>query len=249
MSLLPCLLPAAAILAFLLPGTATGAECADRYFAPEDEQGETALPRPHRELARTLEQARSGDGAAQRSLAVFYEAGYLVSRCGTKAEHWYRKAALAGDDQAKAWVRRHDSLERLGAGPECAGPHCFGGNAAEYRVATFFVGPGGHYFAPVTINGITVNGLIDTGASTLAMSEETARRLGIDYQSGTKGMASTANGNIASSSVVVPTVTVGGITLSNVRASVGITGDMLIGMSFLGRLNVRMEAGQLTLSR
>lgn len=243
-------LAVAAILYLALPveGMANDEECAGKYFAP-DGDGAHALKRPHAEFAKTMLAARGGDATAQRSLAVFYETGYLVSRCEAKAVRWYAKAALAGDDIAKAWIKRHEQFARLRAGPECVGQQCFGAGSAESRMATFVAGRNGHYFAPVTINGVTSTGLIDTGASTIAMSEETARRFGIDFQFGKKGIASTANGKITSTQLTVPVVTVGGIALRDVEVSVGITGDMLIGMSFLSRLNVRMEAGQLTMSK
>lgn len=244
------LLAGTALLALILvTGIAQGETCSEQYFAPDDNGHEFPLRRPHRQWTTLQRAARSGDASALRSLAVAYESGYLVSRCDGKAAAWYARAAAAGDAEAKAWLGRRETFAALEEGPECAGNQCRGAAGAGTRAATFIAGPNGHYFAPVTINGVTATGLIDTGASTLAMSEETARKFGIAFQSGTQGTALTANGAIPSKSVTVPQVMVGGITLANVRVSVGIQGQMLIGMNFLGRLNVRMEGSQLTLAQ
>lgn len=239
---------AMAALLWATAGAALAEECARQYFAPDDVDAERPLRRPARELAATLKAARAGDAAAQRSLAVSYEAGYLVARCADQALHWYRKAAEGGDAPAQDWLNRHDSFARLQAAPECA-QQCPGSDAAGSRSASFTAGPNGHYFAPVTINGITITGMIDTGASTIAMSEETARRFKIETGGGKQAQASTANGKITNTMVTLPQVTVGGIPLQNVRVAVGITGEMLIGMSFLSRLNLRMEGGQLTMAK
>ena len=86
-------------------------------------------------------------------------------------------------------------------------------------------------------------------SSTLAMSAETARRFGIDTTNAKGATAVTANGSIATSSVVVPQVDVAGINLNDVAVSVGISGEMLIGMSFLRRLDMTMNGSVLTLRK
>lgn len=98
------------------------------------------------------------------------------------------------------------------------------------------------------IDGITVEGLIDTGASSIAMSPDVARQLGIDRLPAQAGSVQTANGAITASHVVVPSVTVSGITLRDVRIAIGVTGETLIGMSFLGRLQLRMGSGTMSMS-
>ncbi len=193
--------------------------------------------------------AYAGNAQASRSLAAAYEAGYLVSRCREKAHYWYMKAAGAGDSVAQRRAGELQELARLASGPECIGAYCSDNHDGRAHVAMFYAGRNGHYFAPLTINGVTVDGLIDTGASSIAVSHDTARQLGIDKLPGVQGTSQTANGVVNTTSVMVPSVTVSGITLQDVRVSIGITGNPLIGMSFLSRLHLRMGSGALSMSR
>lgn len=242
---------AVAVIGLASTAQVRGDDCDGRFFAESDNNNEKPLTRPTKAFTALSKAAKSGDASAQRSLAVAYETGYLVSRCGDQAIYWYDKAAAAGDDIARKWTSQHKTIAALQSGPECAGDHCFGPGSNENRIAVLYANPNrrDHYFAPLTINGHTVEGMIDTGASTIAMSAETARQLGIDISGGNLGRSSTASGTIATTSVVVPLVDVAGIRLRNVPVSVGITGMPLIGMSFLGRVNITMASGQLTMTK
>jgi len=232
------------LLAFSLAGA--HAACEDRFYAPEDYENLVPLRRPQAEFATALRGANNGDALAARNLAVSYETGYLVSRCEQKAAYWYGRAARGGDRLAKRWVDTHEERLRRAAGPECIGAYC--SPDGRTHVAMFYAGRHGHYFAPMTINGVTVEALIDTGASSIAVSRDTARELGIDRFPAQQANVQTANGMITASHVVVPSVTVSGITLENVRVAIGVTGQTLIGMSFLSRLQLQMGNGTLSVS-
>ena len=107
----------------------------------------------------------------------------------------------------------------------------------------------GHYFTRGEINGIAVMFLVDTGATTLAIPEHIANDL--DLKAGRKSQSYTANGIASSYSTHLDTVSVGGITLGNIDASIspGLVGDeILLGMSFLKHLNLEQRDGVLTLS-
>lgn len=96
-----------------------------------------------------------------------------------------------------------------------------------------------------SINGYPVSFLIDTGASIVAMNSIQAKRLGIQYLlDGEPAMVSTAAGNVKAYNVRLKNVSVGQIRLADIDAVV-IEGthpeDVLLGMSFLGRLNVKNE--------
>ena len=41
--------------------------------------------------------------------------------------------------------------------------------------------PSGHYLADATIDGVAIEVMVDTGATIVALTAETARRLGIDW--------------------------------------------------------------------
>lgn len=104
-----------------------------------------------------------------------------------------------------------------------------------------------------SINGYPVNFLVDTGATTIAMNSREARRLGIDFAVvGEAIVSQTASGLVKAWIVNLNRVRVGDIELNNVRAAV-LEGDfptnVLLGMSFLGRLDMRREQGVLELRK
>lgn len=107
----------------------------------------------------------------------------------------------------------------------------------------------GHFVTSGTINGGTVQFLVDTGATMISIGRGDARRVGIDYLQGRRGMSNTANGMAPVYQVKVDTVRIGDITLNNVDALVH-DQDMpwvLLGMSFLNRVEMRREGENLTL--
>lgn len=238
-----------AIGSFAFTQLAYGAECSDQYFSPTDQDNHHPLRRPHKDFVSAMQGAKAGNVADQLSMATFYEAGYLVAKCGEKAAYWYSHAAKAGSKQAMEWMQRNEALNRLMQGPECIGDACLGGKKEGKNFAVFYAGHNGHYFAPLTINGVTATGMIDTGASAIAMSTEMARKFGIDALPGTDNKGITANGVIATKNVVVPELDVSGIKMRDVVVSIGINSGVLIGMSFLKRLSITMKPGMMTISK
>lgn len=108
----------------------------------------------------------------------------------------------------------------------------------------------GHYQTLGQINGGTVQFLVDTGATTIAMSSTRARQLGISYLNGQRGYTQTANGRAEAYRITLDTVRVGDITLHQVDAVV-LEGDnlpvVLLGMSFLSRTEMKRDGQSLTL--
>jgi len=234
-------------------GLAIGEECDGQYFAAEDNNYAYPLQYPAKELITTLKKAKLGISVEQRSLAVSYENGYLVSKCDEKAIYWYEKAAASGDEVAKKWISRFKAFKSLQEGPECVGANCIVQEPDENRIAFLYSDSNkhNHYFASVTINGHTELGVIDTGASHLSISNEMARKFGISLDEAAQGKATIANGqSITTNELIVPLVDVAGIKLRDVPVSVlNSGGPMLIGMSFLSRVNVTMASGTLTMTK
>ena len=111
----------------------------------------------------------------------------------------------------------------------------------------------GHFVVNGAINGMHVRFLVDTGATDVALSSEDARRLGIDYRAGRPALTVIADGRrIPTYRVKLDSVTVGDLTLLNVEGSVqegrGM-GYVLLGMTFLGRTEMRREGANLTLTK
>lgn len=110
---------------------------------------------------------------------------------------------------------------------------------------------GGHFFTSARINGVTVDALVDTGATLVAMGRNEAVRLGIDYRAGTRGQSATANGLATIWKVRLDAVELGGVRLLGVDAAVHETDlpVVLLGMSFLNRMDWRREGDRLLLKK
>jgi clan AA aspartic protease (TIGR02281 family) len=99
----------------------------------------------------------------------------------------------------------------------------------------------GHFHAQAQINGQQVEFMTDTGATYVALSYETAVKLGVVSNNlRFTGRSTTANGVARVASAVLDTVRIGDITVNDVQAVVAEPGKMsqnLLGMSFIGRLS------------
>lgn len=102
-------------------------------------------------------------------------------------------------------------------------------------------GISGHFTARATINGKSVDMLVDTGSTDVALPYAEARRLGIDVENLTFDRpVMTANGRAMVAAVRLEKVAVGNVVVEGVRASVaeeGRLGGALLGMSYLSRLS------------
>ncbi|MFS8148767.1 aspartic protease [Rhizobium sp. R635] len=110
----------------------------------------------------------------------------------------------------------------------------------------------GHFEADVGVNGQTVEMLVDTGASMVALSHEDAERIGIDLSRLTYSMTvMTANGRSRAAPITLDQVAIGPIVRNNVAASVAEDGRLdqsLLGMSFLETLgSMQMQTDELRL--
>lgn len=102
----------------------------------------------------------------------------------------------------------------------------------------------GQYWANARVNNGVVKFLVDTGASTVALTPEDARRAGVDLNSLDYNIpVQTAGGTNVAAAVELKSISVGPVTLRNVRAIIIPEGlsTSLLGMSYLGRLQ-RVEA-------
>ena len=107
----------------------------------------------------------------------------------------------------------------------------------------------GHYRAEALINGEKVDVLIDTGATGVAISQRVADRLQLKSINAIR--TNTANGDSVGYMVRLQSVKVGGVEANDVAAMIapGLDGDVLLGMSYLGRMDVRLYKGEMTIKQ
>jgi len=99
------------------------------------------------------------------------------------------------------------------------------------------------------INGTKVDVLVDTGATGVAISQRVANKLGLKSHSAIR--TSTANGDSVAYMTRLGLVKLGGVEAKDVAADIvpGLGDDALLGMSFLGRMDVRLYQGKMTIKK
>jgi aspartyl protease family protein len=112
----------------------------------------------------------------------------------------------------------------------------------------------GHFVSQFRMNGKPVEALVDTGATIVAISKSTARRLGISVTPADFIYpVQTANGTTKVARAVIKTIEFGGIRVRDVEAAViddKSLGGTLLGMSFLNQLkSFKVEDGELILKQ
>lgn len=105
----------------------------------------------------------------------------------------------------------------------------------------------GHYRAEAYINGIKTAVMVDTGATDVAISQALADKLGLHSIKAIR--TQTANGDTVSYLTRLKSVKLGGIIAHDVAAIItpSLGDEILLGMSFLGRMDVRLYKGAMTI--
>jgi aspartyl protease family protein len=121
---------------------------------------------------------------------------------------------------------------------------------SERREIRILKGRGG-YFLDGLINGQSVRFLVDTGATSVALSERHAAHLGLQHRvDGVPVGIGTASGDALGHAIVLGSLSIGGIRLNDVRAVV-IEGDSprhaLLGMNVLSRFEIDQRENLLIL--
>ncbi|KRA79776.1 TIGR02281 family clan AA aspartic protease [Altererythrobacter sp. Root672] len=109
----------------------------------------------------------------------------------------------------------------------------------------------GHFYADVIIDAASSEMLVDTGATVIALTDEDAKSMGIEWnQDQVRPVARGASGDVYGVNVVLDTVRVGDLEVRGVEAIVVPDGlDIsLLGQSFLSRVGkVQIETNRMIL--
>ncbi len=106
----------------------------------------------------------------------------------------------------------------------------------------------GHYMSSGKINGQDVLFLLDTGATDVSIPSAVAKKIGL--RRGRSISVQTANGVVTVYSTVLNRIQLGGIELRNIDANINphMGGkEILLGMSFLGKLDFSQRGDRLSL--
>ena len=137
--------------------------------------------------------------------------------------------------------RDHDSASpAVAVAPALPTPAApYAGNG--FADATLARAPDGHFYAELLVNGTPVKFLVDTGASSVALTRADAQRIGLQFSdSEFTGYAETANGRVALKPVTLDRITLGPLEATQVQGAIidkGLT-ISLLGQSWLKRVGV-----------
>ena len=113
------------------------------------------------------------------------------------------------------------------------------------------VADGGHFVTAGSINGKAVQFMVDTGATTIALSAVEADRIGLKYKDGERLTGNTANGTVSGYRTSLGVVRVGDVQVYNVDAAVlpMPMPHVLLGNSFLNRFQMKRDNERMTLDK
>jgi aspartyl protease family protein len=121
------------------------------------------------------------------------------------------------------------------------------------RTISISRGKNGHFRVDGRVEGRSLSFMVDTGASSIALRESDAARIGIHpTQRDFTARISTANGFIMAAPIQLGRVEIGDVIVRNVTAMVlpdEALGENLLGMSFLGQVHWQYQSGKLVLEQ
>jgi aspartyl protease family protein len=156
---------------------------------------------------------------------------------------------LLAADSRSATLLVEGKTRQLGMGQAAS---IAGSASSSSPSVTLYADAQGHFLSECKINGVPLKFLLDTGATTVALNSGDAKFAKIDYRRGQPVQVSTANGVVTAYLVTIANLQIGGITLSQVQASVlegGSPSVVLLGMSALNRLDMQRKDIMMTLTK
>ena len=155
--------------------------------------------------------------------------------------------SVNGNDAVVEIKGKRVSLAMGGAQVNIGGQASDGGGSQIVLTAS----SGGHFMTSGGINGRAVRFMVDTGATSVAMSIAEAEHIGLKYRDGQRMFVGTANGAVPAYKVRLAEVRVGDVVVYDIEAMV-VPAQMefiLLGNSFLTRFQMKRENETMTLSK
>jgi aspartyl protease family protein len=156
---------------------------------------------------------------------------------------------ISADSQAATFmVEGKRQTLKMGQAASVAG----GGGPQNNNPVSLYADQAGHFLGNLSVNGVSLKYLVDTGATTVAFNSGDAKYAKIDYEKGERIQMSTANGVVSAYLVKLNTLKIGTITLNNIEATVNEGGSptvVLLGMSALNRLDMKRDNSIMTLTK
>lgn len=158
------------------------------------------------------------------------------------------KVVSTAGDQAVVEIGGKRHTLRIGDAPASVGGS---GNAGSGNRVVLTAGSGGHFISGGSINGRAVQFMVDTGATSVALSVGDAERIGLNYRGGQPVRVSTANGVSQGWRMKLNSVRLGDVEVYEVNAVITPQSMpfVLLGNSFLTRFQMKRENEQMTLER
>jgi len=159
------------------------------------------------------------------------------------------KVISTSGDQAVVEIGGKRATLRVGDAPASVGKGGGAGSGGSKIVLP--AASGGHFMAQGSINGSATNFMVDTGATTVAMSVDYAERMRVDYKSGQAVRMNTANGVAQGWRVKLNSVRIGDVEIFDVDAVVTQQSMpfVLLGNSYLSRFQMQRDNDQMVLTR
>ena len=158
------------------------------------------------------------------------------------------KLLALADGDARVDVAGRQLVLRIGAAPVRLGAAAKDGAGTDVVLTA---GTGGHFVTGGSINGSAVQFMVDTGATSVAISQADAERIGLAYRNAPRGLAQTAGGTVPVYRVRLNSVRVGDVEVYDVEATVIAVQlpYILLDNSYLTRFQMKRENDTLTLSK
>ncbi len=211
------------------------------------------LPRPFLAFMLTSALVASGAASAQAvalsgilgSKALLVVNGSAPRGMAAGESHQGVKVVSVGRDDAVLEIDGARRTVRLGEAPVSVGAR-----GASQRIV--LAGDSrGHFVSQGEINGRAMQFMVDTGATTVAIGQPDAERMGLNYKSGQPVRMGTANGVTQGWRLRLDTVRIGDVQVSGVDAVVTPQAMpyVLLGNSFLSTFQMTRTHDQMVLEK